>query len=132
VAWSTVWSHSSVDVWINDGWVAMDPMFNVSMRDGAGKPQSWPAALASAAAGEIVVPFTDGRPVKAQLTWDAVRERYGYRLQDLAKRVVLGPSLHSDVEVSKGWDGRIEYIGGQVYDARAGATHPIFQKLAQR
>jgi len=61
-----------------------------------------------------------------------VREQYGYRLDELAERVVLGPSPRSQIEVSGNWDGRIEYVGGQIYDARASANHIIFQRLAQR
>ncbi len=132
IAWTTVWSHSSVDVWLDGVWVAMDPYFNISMRDGAGRPLSWSQALALAKAREPVVPFSDGQAIKAQLSWSAVREQYGYRLEELGDRLILGPSPRSELEVSGTWDGRIEYVGGQVYDARASANHIIFQRLAQR
>ncbi len=113
-----VWSHATVDVRIDGAWVALDPTVNASLRDGAGKPLSWPDALLRAHNGQSVLVRTEGYPIKPNRSWSEIKKVLGYDLADWHRQYILGPSVSESATLhGKDWDGRIHYADGRVFDA---------------
>ena len=126
-----VWSHASVDVKIGDKWLAMDPTYNVSLVGASGVALSWSEAVERKRTGKFVLPHTDGKLVMPGRSFsDAVR-RQGYRFEDLAKYVLLGPWRGGPAEnLTPGWDGKIKYLTGETFDAWASISAQFYQALA--
>jgi hypothetical protein len=125
-----VWSHASVDVFIGGEWVAMDPTFNVAMKDGGGSHLSWTGAVDRLRKGGLVVPHSDGMTVLKGQSLSNYEMTVG-DLKELVELVLLGPWEQGDaVSLNPGWDGKIRYIDGSEFDAWGSITGDFYRRIA--
>jgi len=124
-------SHATVDVLIDGKWVAMDPTFNVSLRDEASQHISWREAIERYRSGKVVQVADDGKP--------RIETKFSYyfdRLMDssfksLAKFAFLGPYPGGKAEsLNPEWDGKIHYIDGRTWDAWASVDGSFYKNIA--
>jgi hypothetical protein len=133
VAGIPVWSHASVDVLIDGRWIAMDPTFNVALKDGSGMYLSWTAAVMRVREGAPVIPHSDGKTLLRGYTLGDYSKTYGADLQVLSKFVLLGPWDKGDAEsLNPDWDGKIRYIDGAVFDAWGSLNSDFYKRVAGR
>jgi hypothetical protein len=100
-----VLSHASSDVLINGVWEAMDPTFNISLRNGDGRRISWVQMYQAAQAGKRFKVESDGYaplPARGVADQDVLFGQYAMYLVVIGEEVEFQPS---------DWDGTFEIEG---------------------
>ena len=123
---SPVTSHASVDVLVDGQWIALDPTYNMSIRDATGQMIGWATARQRYLAGRPVF-FTD----EGGMSGRTFIENYGSpeAFVGVFSFMALGPSVSVDAEILPAdWDGVIHYEQGRVFDAANFGR--IYAKLA--
>ena len=124
-----VWSHASVDVLVDDNWVAMDPTFNVAMKDSGGLHLSWTEAVERMRKGDLVVPHSDGKTVLRGQSISNYEASVG-DLKELVELVLLGPWERGDaISLNPDWDGKVRYIDGSEFDAWGSLTGEFYKLI---
>jgi len=114
----------------------MDPHFNFSLRDDAGKHLSWLEAAQRTAAGQSVAIGFDGFPPRAGYDFASYEKKTGVRLADLLSHVTTGPYLRGNdltptVVWPAAWDGVLRYKDGTSFPALAHDGVHIYLHLAK-
>lgn len=117
-------SHASVEAFIDGRWIAMDPTFNVSIKQN-GRHVGWTEAKADLTS----VSFdSDGYSLLPRRTIN----EYPVPVSELIRFMIFGPSLNTEIVTLPQWNGVITYADGAPFDQRhslvAGA---VYAKLAQ-
>lgn len=127
-------SHASVEVLINDEWVASDPTFNASLTDGSGRHIGWFFARDLWRAEETVSITTDGFQV-ASNTLQGYFETTSP--QKMTKYINTSPYWDGQQTVfarklPNNWDGVLRYKNGNNYDAFKEDASVVYNLLASQ
>ena len=141
-----IYSHFSVDVFAGydalgkPTWWAMDAHFNVTLTDGTGNKLSWYQVADRLKNGLPVVQVQDAGGCKPGLCFEDADREYGVGwLKDETCYLVIRPAWLNvpgtlstgGVVQPEGWDGKISYPSGSVFDALATSGSPFYLDLAQ-
>ena len=99
-------SHVSVEAYINGYWIAMDPTFNVSFVDDAGRFLGWAEIRARILNGETVIATRnnmDSSPNRSSIS------TYYAPIRLLVQHLSVGVGGPSQVVTHYGWDGILHY-----------------------
>lgn len=111
--------HVSVEVFLDGSWIAMDPTFNITLRDEHGDAIGWREARFRYLTGRDVVPDTDGNlmlPDEKAAKDPLILEEYYIPLAELIENLTVGPGERGEKVINIGWDGYIHYASGDVLD----------------
>lgn len=126
-----VQSHASVDVKIGDTWIAMDPTFNVSLKSGDGTLLSWVEAVDHLRGGKKVFLRSNGKKVLPHRSFEVTQANSGHSLEYLARYALAGPWRGGKAKnLTPDWDGKIEYLTGDTFDAWGSISSQFYQALA--
>jgi hypothetical protein len=124
-------SHASVDVLINGKWLAMDPTFNLSLADDYHRPISWREAVERYRAGKIVLQSMDGMTRLQNNPFNYFVAVMNSTFESVSPFALFGPYPGGIFEsMNPEWDGKITYIDGSQFDARASVDGAFYRKIA--
>lgn len=128
-------SHAAVDVKINGKWIAMDPTYNVSLKNSDGHHIGWFDAAELLQRGIRVTESNDGYQSKEDLTLETYLARAQIRLSDLLQYLNASPywdgtATRDELRWPERWDGTLRYKSGKIFDAVGSDSSGVYSLLS--
>lgn len=131
-------SHASVEILIGEQWIALDPQFNVSIRDEHGNRIGWQEAFDLTHRGKPLITDSDGFGAHPQYSIERYVELTNLRFSDFLKFMNTSPywddqndRIAEPTTMPATWDGVIRYAGGAEYPVRDIDSKSIYLLLAK-
>lgn len=130
-----VTSHASVEVFINGEWVAMDPTFNFSVHDSAGRRIGWQEARRAIQAGKPIRFDDDGYGTLPKRSLMEYAKGNIANFTSTMNYLTFGPALVAGKRIAAQklppqWDGVVRYRNGRKADVEASASSWVYEALA--
>lgn len=122
-------THASAEVLTAGKWIALDPTFNISLRDEEGNRIGWVEAAGLISSGKTIKTDLDGFAERDGLTVSEYLRRSEITLADYLNYWVVGPYYSNGVRAgsrSPGWNGMLHYASGRTYDVYASDHGPVY------